>query len=82
MNLKAYLANINMTLKDFGAYIEVDPRYLSSISKGRLLPGPRLARDIEKATDGVVTFDLSKKRRQGRPRKQPSQETATTTVTV
>lgn len=63
MNLKAYLATINMTLKDFGQYIDATPRYLSQISKGRTIPGTRLAKEIEEATGGVVTFDLSKKHR-------------------
>jgi hypothetical protein len=59
MNLKAYLATINVTLKDFGEYIEATPRYLSQISRGRILPGERLA----------VTFDLSKKKKKIRTRK-------------
>jgi len=61
MNLKAYLASINVTMKDFAERLECDSRYLSQISKGRLIPGRKLARDIQKATGDVIKFDIVKK---------------------
>ena len=54
MNLKSYLANIKMTIKDFSALMDVNPNYLSSIINGHAKAGNRLARDIEKATNGTV----------------------------
>lgn len=53
-NLKAYLANIGMTMKDFAAIIEVDVAYLTDIAKYRKFAGKRLAKDIYEMTDGVV----------------------------
>ena len=70
MNIKAYLAKINMTLKDFAAYLDCNPRYLSQISQGKKIPGIRLGKDIEEATSGIVTFDLSKKKKKRRQRLQ------------
>ena len=67
MNIKAYLANIDMSIKDFCQLVGCAPSYLSSISKGRMKPSPRLARDIEKMTDGMVKIEASKKK-QGPPK--------------
>lgn len=61
MNLKAYLASINMTMKKFGELIGVTPRYLWGISKGINIPSVRLARDIEFATNGIVKITASTK---------------------
>ncbi len=61
MNLKAYLATIDMTFRDFGKLVDADPKYISQISKGRLVPSRRLARDIEQATHGLVKISASTK---------------------
>lgn len=53
-NLKAYLANIGMTLKDFCEIIECDEKYMSNIMHGRRRAGPRLARDVRQATSGLI----------------------------
>lgn len=61
LNLKAYLANIGWTFKDFGELIEVHPLYLSQISSGKKIPSKKIARAIEKATEGEIKIDLSKR---------------------
>lgn len=55
MKLKAYLAEIGMSAKDFSVLIECNYRYLSLIMNGHLKPGKRLAKDIEELTDGHVS---------------------------
>lgn len=62
-NLKAYLCQINMTVKDFCEIIDYNPTYLSHILNGRVLPGHRLARDINKATNGVVKIQAAPRKR-------------------
>ena len=61
MNLKAYLANINMSMKDFALSLGCNTRYLSQISSGKKIPSHRLAKDIEQATDGIIKIDVSMK---------------------
>lgn len=53
-NLKAWLANIGMTLKDFCEIIDCDKKYLSKIMNGHRNAGHRLAKDIREATAGVI----------------------------
>lgn len=53
-NLKAYLANIDMKLKDFCSIIEKDPKYISRVVNGKARAGHALARLIKEATSGVV----------------------------
>lgn len=54
MNLKAYLATINITLKDFSESIEVSPVYLSQMVKGRIKPSKRILKRLNAATQGQV----------------------------
>lgn len=55
-NLRAYLANIEMSIKDFSEIIECDPSHLSRVMSGKVMPSPRLARDIRTATSGLIEF--------------------------
>lgn len=55
-NLKAFLANKGMTVKEFANVVDVDFKYMSSIASGSRIPSRRLARDIELATDGVIKY--------------------------
>lgn len=64
MNLKIYLATINMKVKDFSELLECDPRYMSRIMNGRIHPGKRLAKAIEEMTDGQVKFEKKPKKKQ------------------
>jgi DNA-binding XRE family transcriptional regulator len=62
LNLKAYLANVGMTMTDFCQKIDCDRAYLSTISTGKVLPGRRLARDIYNATNGVINLPTKTKK--------------------
>lgn len=53
-NLKAYLANIGMKMKDFCESIDCDQGYLSHILSTGKPVGRRLSRDIENATNGII----------------------------
>lgn len=54
INLKAYLANVGMTMTQFCNLLDCNRSYMSSISSGKTIPGRRLARDIFNATNGVI----------------------------
>ena len=56
MNLKAYLANNNMTIKTFANMIECHPHYLSQVHQGKKKPSKKLLNRIIKATNGEVEF--------------------------
>jgi transcriptional regulator with XRE-family HTH domain len=62
MKLKAYLAEEEMTLKEFAKLIGVHENYLTMIIHGRANPGKRLVRDIHFITDGKVTLPVVKKK--------------------
>ncbi len=53
-NLKAYLANVGMTMQQLSEKVECNTRYLTRLATGELTPSKRLARDIYQATGGVV----------------------------
>ncbi len=55
-NLKAYLANIGMTLKDFCEIIDCDDKHMSKIMNGHKNAGHRLAKDVRLATDGLINL--------------------------
>jgi hypothetical protein len=52
--LKGYLGETNIPVKDFAELVECDPQYLSRILHGKALAGKWLAKEIYRATDGVV----------------------------
>lgn len=62
-NLKAYLANIGMTIKDFCVIIDCDHKYLSKIMTGKAKASHRLAKDIKEATDGLIVLEAAPKKR-------------------
>jgi len=53
-NLKAYLAEIGMTIKEFCEVIECNDKYLSRLIHGKKRAGRRLAKDIYQATSGTI----------------------------
>lgn len=59
MNIKHYLKEKGISVTQFCKDIGTSTAYLSLLARGKAIPGDRLARDIAKATDGVVTFDTS-----------------------
>lgn len=61
MNLKAYLAEIGVSLKDLARILDYDPRYLSHVMHGHTKPSIRLSKEIEKLTNGEVKIKPSLK---------------------
>ncbi len=62
-NLKSYLANVGMTMKQFGDLINYNPDYIRHVSSGKILPSFRMARDIRNATGGIVDLEAQTKKR-------------------
>lgn len=60
MNLRVYLATKNMTSRQLCEILDINPCYMSRIING-FRPGRKLARNITKATEGMVVFDLEAK---------------------
>lgn len=58
MKLKEYLANIDMTLKDFSEIIDRNPCYLSSVINGYKKPGKKLVKEVKAITEGKVNLLL------------------------
>ena len=54
MNLRMYLAEQNLKVKDFSKLVGCNENYLSRISHNRILPSKRLAKEIERVTEGKV----------------------------
>ena len=63
LNLKAYLANVGMTMTEFCKKINCQRTYLSTICSGKAYAGRRLAKDIFEATNGMIRLAT-------RPRKE------------
>lgn len=55
MNLRVYLATKNIQIKDFSDILECNRSYLSRIISGHIKPSKRLAKEIERMTNGDVT---------------------------
>ena len=72
-NLKAYLANIGMSLKDFCEIVDCDDKHLSKIMNGHKNAGHRLAKDIKEATSGLITLTTRIRKRDIR-RQQKEQD--------
>ena len=53
-NLKAYLANKGITLKDFCESLDCDDGHLSKIMHGHKTASHRLAKDVREATEGLI----------------------------
>lgn len=62
-NLKAYLGEIGMTIKDFCEIIEYNHMYVSGVLNGRRLATHRLAREISRATGGVVKLNAAPRKK-------------------
>jgi hypothetical protein len=61
MNLKSYLANIDMNIKDFAKKIGYNSMYISCVIHKKKIPSKRLSMAIEAATNGVVKIQSKKK---------------------
>ncbi len=74
LNLKAYLANVGMTMTEFCNKIDCNRAYLSTVSSGKVIPGRRLAKDIYDATNGVVKLQTKAKDCQKHEKKEQNQD--------
>ncbi len=54
MNLREYLFIKRMTVTEISKMLECNRPYMSAIVNGRLKPSKRLAKDIERVTNGEV----------------------------
>ena len=57
MDLREYLFRKRISILDFSKIVECSRTHLSEMVHGRRIPSKRLARDIEKATNGEVTIE-------------------------
>lgn len=53
-NIKAYLANNNMTFKEFGELIDFSPVYIGNVSRGHVAPGRKFAKVVKEITNGEI----------------------------
>ncbi len=74
VNLKSYLANIDMTVKDFCEIIECDNKYMSKLMHGRATPSRRLAKDVKQATGGLISLKVRERKRDQQKREQEKQQ--------
>ncbi len=54
MNLRDYLSIHRLSVKEFSHAVDYSRTHLSAIVNGKLKPSPKLARRIEKETNGEV----------------------------
>lgn len=57
MDLREYLYREDMTVTKLAEIVDCNKSYLSCVKKKRKKPGKKLAKYIERATEGKVTAD-------------------------
>ena len=57
MNLRDYLYHNRISVSEFSETIDYSRTHISGVLHGKLRPSSRLARAIEKATNGEVTVE-------------------------
>lgn len=57
-NLKSYLAETGMSIKQLSELTNYSQEYLRQIARGKVLPSFRLSRDIFRATNGVINLPV------------------------
>jgi transcriptional regulator with XRE-family HTH domain len=60
-NLRSYLAEKNMTLKEFAKKLDYTYVYVSRVASGKVKPSSRMIRDINKLTDGIIDINITPK---------------------
>lgn len=55
MNLREYLFHNRLSVKKFSEILDSSRNYISQVVNERVVPSKKLARNIEKATNGQVT---------------------------
>lgn len=73
-NLKAWLANIDMTLKDFCEIIDCDDKHMSKIMHGHKNASHRLAKDVREATSGLIQLNTRLRKRDQRRQEQQQKQ--------
>jgi len=73
-NLKAYLANIGMKLKDFCEIIDCDIKHMSRVINGHKTAGRRLAKDVREATSGIINLKTNVTKRHIRAKEQENKK--------
>lgn len=73
-NLKAYLANIGMSIKEFADKVECHQKYISTLMSGKNFPSKRLQRDIHIATGGIIMIPLRPPEKRKRKKLQQHQK--------
>lgn len=53
-NLRAYLVNINMTMKQFARLIGYSPQYICAVLRGDQKPSECMVRAVKKETHGII----------------------------
>lgn len=79
-NLKSYLANIGMKLKDFCELIDCDDKHMSNIMNGKKMAGHRLAKDVRDITGGVITLKTKMRKRDQKRQEAQQQQQKTCSV--
>lgn len=62
-NLKAYVANMNMTLREFSKKLGYSYTYVSRVANGIYVPGPGLVKDMLAITEGVIKLEARTRKR-------------------
>lgn len=62
-NIKAYLANENITIRDFSKIVDISPDYCGRIFRGEILPSRQLAKRIYCETNGFLKLPYKLKKR-------------------
>ena len=57
MDLREYLFHKKLQVKEFGTLVDCSRSYMSRVVHKKIIPSKRLAKSIERATDGEVTVD-------------------------
>lgn len=54
MKIRIYLLKKGLTIKQFAESIDFEPSYIAAIARGKVKAGRKVARIIEKATEGEI----------------------------
>jgi len=73
-NLKSYLANIDMTLKDFCEIIDADDKHMSKLMHGKANASHRLAKDVRQATGGLIELKVRLRKKDIRKQEQQQKQ--------
>jgi len=64
MDLKVYLATIDMSIKEFSELIDFNRSYVSLVLNGHRQPSRKFSQVVKELTDGQVTVEDFKKKKE------------------